>query len=168
MPDQLGIEFSKRSLGVHVAAHGDGHATAWGHACRPEWAGVRVATLALGTGVGCGFVESGRIWCGPKGEYPRINDMPTSFGKTYEELLGGINLTSEPTEEQKLVAIRALEDAVFAIRNLYFPDVLVVAGSVGLSEWMKPELSRLDLEQSPFGSDAGLYGAAALALYPPA
>jgi putative N-acetylmannosamine-6-phosphate epimerase len=167
MPDQVGIEFSEETLGLSTFAHGDGHATAWGHACRPEWAGSRVATLALGTGVGCGFVQNGRIWCGKHGEYPRINDLPTSFGKTYENLLGGINLTTEPSDEQKRIAIQALEDAVFAVRNLYFPDSLVIAGSVGLSNWIQPELGRLDLVASPFGTDAGLYGAAALALFPP-
>lgn len=29
MPDQIGIEFSERTLGVKTYAHGDGHATAW-------------------------------------------------------------------------------------------------------------------------------------------
>lgn len=167
MPDQVGIEFSERTLRFPTRAHGDGHATAWGHACRAEWAGLRVATLALGTGVGCGFVEDGRIWCGRQGEYPRINDLPTTLGQTYEDLLGGVHLTQEPSLDQVSVAIRALEDAVFAIRNLYFPDVVVIAGSVGLSGWMAPELKRLGLESSPFGTDAGLYGAAALALYLP-
>lgn len=167
MPDQIGIEFSEATLGVKTTAHGDGHATAWGHACLPQFAGRRVATLALGTGVGCGFVQDGRIWAGRKGEYPRINDLPTSNGKTYEDVLGGINLTREPTEDQKEIAVHALEESLFAIRNLYFPDDVVIAGSVGLSPWMKPHLERLGVFESPFGTDAGLYGAAALALYPP-
>jgi putative N-acetylmannosamine-6-phosphate epimerase/predicted NBD/HSP70 family sugar kinase len=167
MPDQIGIEFSERTLGVPSHAHGDGHATAWGHACLPQFAGLRVATLALGTGVGCGCVQEGRIWSGRRGEYPRINDLPTSDGRTFEEVLGGIYLQGEPTDDQKSSAIQALEDAVFAVRNLYFPDVLVIGGSVGLSDWIRPRLDELDLVPSPFGTDAGLYGAAALALYPP-
>lgn len=167
MPDQIGIEFSERTLGLPTFAHGDGHATAWGHACLPQFAGRRVATLALGTGVGCGFVQEGQIWSGRRGEYPRINDLPTSSGATYEDVLGGINLTREPSEDQMQVAIQALEDALSAVRNLYFPDDVVIAGSVGLSEWMRPHLERLETHASPFGTDAGLYGAAALALFPP-
>lgn len=165
MPDQIGIEFSERTLGLPTRAHGDGHATAWGHACLPQFAGRRVATLALGTGVGCGFVQDGQIWAGRRGEYPRINDLPTSNGRTYEDVLGGINLTREPSEEQKQIAIQALEDSLFAIQNLYFADDVVIAGSVGLSPWMRPHLARLGVHESPFGTDAGLYGAAALALF---
>ena len=167
MPDQIGIEFSERTLGVPTIAHGDGHATAWGHACLPQFAGLRTATLALGTGVGCGFVQEGKIWSGRRGEYPRINDLPTTNGKTYEEVLGGLYLQGKPSEEQQAIAIEALEDAVFAIRNVYFPDVLIVGGSVGLSDWIRPKLDELGLVPSPFGTDAGLNGAAALALYPP-
>lgn len=166
MPDQIGIEFSETTLGVPTFAHGDGHATAWGTACLPEFAGRRVATLALGTGVGCGFVESGRIWSGRRGEYPRINDLPTSSGRTYEDLLGGINLTREPSDAQKVSALAALDGAIQAIQDMYFPDRIVVAGSVGLSLWMHPHLDRLGVVPTPFSHDAGLYGAAALALYP--
>lgn len=165
MPDQIGIEFSETTLGLPTRAHGDGHATAWGHACLPQFAGRRVATLALGTGVGCGFVQDGQIWAGRRGEYPRINDLPTSSGRTYEDVLGGLHLTREPSEEQKQIAIQALEDSLFAIQNLYFPDDVVVAGSVGLSPWMRPHLSRLGVHESPFGTDAGLFGAAAVVLF---
>lgn len=168
MPDQIGIEFSEQTLGLPTFAHGDGHATAWGHACLPKFAGRRVATLALGTGVGCGFVQDSQIWMGHRGEYPRINDLPTSFGKTYEDLLGGINLTTEPSKDQKSIAVQALEDAIYILRNLYFADDILVGGSVGLSPWMQPHLDRLQVLASPFGTDAGLYGAAALALFPPA
>jgi N-acetylmannosamine-6-phosphate 2-epimerase/N-acetylmannosamine kinase len=166
MPDQIGIEFSEDTLGVPTYAHGDGHASAWGHACRPEFAGLRVATLALGTGVGCGFVQEGRIWAGRRGEYPRINDLPAPAGASYEGLLGGINLTREPTEGQKAQAILALEGALKALRDLYFPDAIVVCGSVGLSPWLAPHVERLGAIPSPFSADAGLFGAAALALFP--
>ncbi len=168
MPDHIGVVFSEETLGVKTHAFGDGHATAWAHACRPEYAGLRVATLALGTGVGCGFVEDGRIWAGRKGEYPRVNDLPTLVGKTYEELLGGIHLSPLPTDEQKEMAVLALEGAVRAVRDFYFPDVLVLAGSVGLCDWIRPHAQRLECDTSPFGHDAGLYGAAALSLFPPA
>ena len=166
MPDQIGIEFSEATLGVPTYAHGDGHATAWGHACLPRFAGRRVASLALGTGVGCGFVRDGHIWAGRRGEYPRINDLPGPKGRSYEDLLGGINLTSDPTEAQRADAVAALEGALKALQDLYFPDDLIVCGSVGLSPWLSPHLERLGASPSPFGPDAGLYGAAALALYP--
>lgn len=166
MPDHIGIVFNEETLGVPTHAFGDGHATAWGHACLPRFAGRRVATLALGTGVGAGYVQDGRIWAGRKGEYPRINDLPTAGGATYEDLLGGLHLTREPDEAQKARAVAALEGALEAVRHLYFPDDVVVAGSVGLSPWLAPHLERLGATPSPFGPDAGLHGAAALALFP--
>ena len=166
MPDHVGIVFDEENLGVPTFAFGDGHASAWGSANLSQYAGRRVATLALGTGVGCGFVREGRIWSGRRGEYPRINDLPAAGGGTYEALLGGQHLTRTPTDSQKADALKALEGAVEALRDLYFPDDLVVCGSVGLSDWLAPELARLGAVASPFGSDAGLYGAAALALFP--
>jgi predicted NBD/HSP70 family sugar kinase len=165
IPDHVGLEFSQRSLGIPTVAWGDGHATAWAHACLPQFAGRRVATLAIGTGVGCGFVQEGTIWAGRKGEYPRINDLPTKEGGSYEDLLGGIHLTATPNDEQRARAVLALEGAVSALHGLYFPDDLVLAGGVGLSDWLAPEIARLGAVPSPLGHDAGLYGAAALALY---
>lgn len=166
MKDHVGIVFSEETLGVPTYAHGDGHATAWAHGCRPEFAGRRVATLAIGTGLGAGFVQDGRIWAGHRGEYPRINDLPAKGGHSYEDLLGGIHLTQEPTEEQRQAAVAALEGALEAVHGLYFPDDVVIAGSVGLSPWLAPHVERLGAVPSPFGHDAGLYGAAALALFP--
>ncbi len=166
MPDHAGIVFDEENLGVPTFAFGDGHASAWGSANLPQYAGRRVATLALGTGVGCGFVQRGRIWSGARGEYPRVNDLPTAGGETYEALLGGLHLTKTPTDEQKANALKALEGAVGTLRDLYFPDDVVVCGSVGLSDWLAPGLARLGVAASPFGADAGLYGAAALALFP--
>ncbi len=166
MADQIGIVFSEETLGVPTFPHGDGHASAWGHANLPQFAGRRVATLALGTGVGCGFVQLGKLWAGRRGEYPRVNDLPAPGDETFEGLLGGLHLTKDPTVEQRERATSALAAAVEAVRGLYFPDDLVICGSVGLSDWMAPELERLGLIPSPFGHDAGLYGAAALALFP--
>lgn len=161
IPDHVGTRFDTVGFALN-----DGLATAWGHACHPDYAGRRVATLALGTGVGCGFVADGRIWMGPRGEYPRINDLPVGAA-TFEELLGGASLTPRPTDGQKADALRALEGAVEVIRSTMFPDDIVVCGSVGLSSWMHRHLSELGLKVSPFGADAGLFGAAALVLYPP-
>ncbi|MEZ0327750.1 MAG: putative N-acetylmannosamine-6-phosphate 2-epimerase [Fimbriimonas sp.] len=166
MPDHIGIRFDEATLGVPAHAHGDGHATAWAHACLPTFAGKRVASLALGTGVGCGFVQENRIWSGRRGEYPRINDLPAPAGSTYEDLLGGIHLTRLPTAEQKEKAVKALQGAITALRDFYFPDEIIIAGSVGLSEWLAPHLEEHGAKPSPFGADAGLYGAAALALFP--
>jgi putative N-acetylmannosamine-6-phosphate epimerase/predicted NBD/HSP70 family sugar kinase len=166
MKDHTGIVFNETTLGVPTFAFGDGHATAWGHACRPEFAGLRVASLALGTGVGCGFVQKGKIWCGRRGEYPRINDLPASGGKSYEELLGGIHISAQPTEEAKEDAVAALRGAMTALRDLYFPDEIIVGGAVGLSDWLAPHVHELGGKLSPFGREAGIYGAAALALYP--
>lgn len=165
MPDHIGIIFDEATLGVKTYAHGDGHAAAWGHACLPEFAGRRVATLALGTGVGCGFVRDGKIWAGRRGEYPRINDLPGPEGNTYEGLLGGINLSLTPTADQQRMAKLALDGALYALRNLYFPDDLIISGSVGLCEWMRAEVERQQAIRTPFRGDAGLYGAAALALF---
>ena len=167
MPNHVGIRFSENTLGKPTFAHGDGHATAWAHACLPQFAGKRVATLALGTGVGCGFVQKGHIWSGRRGEYPRVNDLPAPGGKSYEDLLGGKNLTSSPSDEAIQNAVTALQGAIQALTDLYFPDDIVIAGSVGLCDWLAPEVDRLGLKRSPFGTDAGLYGAAALALFPP-
>jgi N-acetylmannosamine-6-phosphate 2-epimerase/N-acetylmannosamine kinase len=167
MPDHVGTVWTSHTLGVPVVAHGDGHATAWGHACMPAFAGKRVATLAIGTGVGCGFVEDGRIWSGRRGEYPRINDLPTAEGRTYEELLGGVSISSTPSPEQQELGVKALEGAVKALRELYFPDAIVIAGGVGTSPWLAPHVARVGAELTPFGHDAGLHGAAALALFVP-
>ncbi len=166
MPDHVGICFNQETLGVPTYAFGDGHATAWGHACLPAFAGRRVVTLALGTGVGCGFVREGKIWAGRRGEYPRVNDLPAAGGQTYEGLLGGMHLTKEPTEAQMAQALIALKGAVQAIKDLYFPDDILIAGSVGLSPWLAPHVAEVGAITSPLDHEAGIYGAAALALYP--
>jgi putative N-acetylmannosamine-6-phosphate epimerase len=166
MHDHIGIVFDERSLGVPVNAFGDGHASAWAHANLPEFAGKRVATLAIGTGVGCGFVQNGKIWAGRRGEYPRINDLHSASGEPYEKLMGGMFVTKDPSDEQKEVAKSALHGAAAALNGLYFPDNLVICGSVGMSDWMAPELQIINATPSPFGAHAGLYGAAALALFP--
>ncbi len=166
MHDHVGIRFSQETLGIPVHAFGDGHASAWAHANLSQFAGKRVATLALGTGVGCGFVQKGKIWAGPNGEYPRVNDLPTASGETYETRMGGLFITKDPTDEQRQTAKESLEGAIAALRGLYFPDEIVICGSVGMSEWMATELSAAGVLPSPFGNQAGLYGAAALALFP--
>ncbi len=166
IPDHVGSIFSEQVLGVPTLALNDGLASAWGHACLPQFAGKRVATLALGTGVGCGFVAEGSILMGPRGEYPRINDLPGPGGQTYEQMLGGAALSPDPTPSQMATALQAFLQAGILLQEMYFPDQIVVCGAVGLSEWLSPYLRSSGLSASPFGLDAGIFGAAALVLFP--
>jgi N-acetylmannosamine-6-phosphate 2-epimerase / N-acetylmannosamine kinase len=159
LPNHEGTEFSERTLGLPTVALNDGLATAWGHACHPIGAGKRVATLALGTGVGFGIVDRGRLWMSPEGEPPHLNDQPWAGGGTIEEALGGDGLGEA---RDRGAALEAARQAVRTVRTLFFPDEIVVCGGVGLSDWLD-----LGLPKSPFGPDAGLFGAAALALWPP-
>jgi putative N-acetylmannosamine-6-phosphate epimerase len=162
IPDHVGTRFRDQLSGFDITALNDGLATAWGHACHPEYAGKRVATLALGTGVGCGLVDRGRIVAGKGGDYPRLNDLPTPDGRSFEDLLGGAALTSNPSQQQQADAILAGRIAADMIQKLFHPDAIVLCGGVGLSPWLD-----LGLPRSPFGADAGLYGAAALLAFPP-
>ncbi len=165
IPDHVGSVFSEATLGVPTMALNDGLATAWGHSCLPEYAGKRVATLALGTGVGCGFVSEGKILMGSRGEYPRLNDLPGPDGATFEQLLGGAALTPNPTLDQIAMALKGFLQAAIVLQEMYYPDQIVACGAVGLSDWLRPYLQSPGLSASPFGLDAGLCGAAALVLF---
>lgn len=162
IPDHEGTDFRADLPRVRLTALNDGLATAWGHACLPEFAGLRVATLALGTGVGCGIVDRGEILMGPQGEYPRLNDIVLKGGATFEDLLGGAALTPNPSARDIAQANEAAKSAVELITNLYYPDVIVVCGGVGLSNWLE-----IDAVRSPLGAQSGIWGAAALRLCPP-
>ncbi|MDR3687963.1 MAG: putative N-acetylmannosamine-6-phosphate 2-epimerase [Fimbriimonas sp.] len=166
IPDHVGSIFSEKTLGVPTVALNDGLASAWGHANLPKYAGKRVATLAIGTGVGCGFVAEGRILMGPRGEYPRLNDMPGPGGSSFESMLGGAALSPNPSATQKATALQAFIQAGIVLQEMYFPDQIVVCGAVGLSDWLAPYLTSPGLSPSPFGMDAGIYGAASLVLHP--
>ena len=163
IPGHVGSEFSQNTLGIPTFAINDGLATAWGHACLPQFAGKRVATLALGTGVGFGMVDRGRIYMGAHGEPSHLNDQFTPGAKTIEEILGGASLGNEVTSDEKALATEAAKQALATVRSLFHPEEIVVCGGVGLADWLD-----LGVPKSPFGPDAGLYGAAALALFPPA
>ncbi|HEY3780385.1 MAG TPA: putative N-acetylmannosamine-6-phosphate 2-epimerase [Fimbriimonadaceae bacterium] len=178
MPENVGTDFSV--LGSFIAAQepkvvalDDGHATAWAHACHPDYAGKNIAVLTIGTGVGFGFVKEGRIEQGPGGEYTRINDSLAPNGETYEELLGGLFLTPHPSEEQKKMANQAIGEVFRLVTTFLFPDLILVSGTVGMQSWLNLELQPKEgfpvtpIIRSPFGADAGIFGAAAVALYPP-
>lgn len=162
IPDHVGRKLT--DLEVQAIAINDGLATAWGHACLADFAGKRVATLTLGTGVGCGFVSKGHIEMGRHGEYPRINDLRLAEGHTLEDYLGGAALTAGKSQPEW--ALGAAKIALEAVQTLYYPDVVVLSGGVGLSPLLKPLMNER-VVTSPFGEDAGLYGAAAMALFPP-
>lgn len=165
IPEHEGSEFSERTLGVPTVALNDGLATALGHSKHPMFAGDSVFTLALGTGVGGGFVKDGKILLGPNGDYPRINDLPMPGGKSVEELLGGAALSPNPTSEQQDKAIQAFQSISRAVKELFYPKFIVVCGGVGLADWMRNEIDRQRCHVTPYGSDAGLYGAYYLANY---
>lgn len=177
IPGHQGSIFNADTTGVPCLALNDGLATAWGHACHPNFAGNRVLTLALGTGVGAGYVHEGRIVAGRRGEYPRLNDLVLAGGGTIEDALGGASLADDlevddhgnkvPRPAARELAIEAFRLAHRTAVELYYPDVVVVGGSVGLSNWMRPELERVGAVPSPYGEEAGMIGAACLALYRP-
>ncbi len=171
IPDHVGTNFKQEIEAEEVFALNDGHATAWAHGLHREMAGQRVATLALGTGVGFGLVDRGRIFMGPRGEHARINDTPTRGGGIFDDLLGGAAVTATPSPSQIAQAQEAAEDAIRLIHTLFYPDVIVLAGGVGLQPWM--DIPRLQaaapgtqVRKTPYGPDAGLVGAGFLALYP--
>ncbi len=155
--------------GNEVFALNDGLATAWGHACHPCRVGSRTCTLALGTGVGMGVADGIRIETDSRGDYPRLNDQVTSTGASFEDLLGGLNLSMSPSSlSDRELARLALREAVAYLRRMIFPDHIVVCGGVGLLDWLRPAVLELGAAPSELGEHAGLIGAAYLALNPPA
>jgi putative N-acetylmannosamine-6-phosphate epimerase len=170
IPDYVGQSFILD--GTEVVALNDGLATAWGHARWPGSAGRRVATLALGTGVGAGVADGFDVQMHPSGDYPRLNDLPFGEGElTVEDVLGGLNLGRNPSPQQQARAIQAAHRALQALA-ITLPEKVVVCGGVGRQSWLQSGLQALSpttpLMASPFGEDAGLVGAGMLAMWPPA
>ncbi|MBL8064881.1 MAG: putative N-acetylmannosamine-6-phosphate 2-epimerase [Chthonomonadaceae bacterium] len=171
IPDNDGFRALNETYGLQVRALNDGLATAWGHACHGQFADKTVLTLCFGTGVGAGVSAHGRLMTDVRGNYPRVNDLLLAASHmTIEQILGGealsaSNLTGEQLNE-------AIANATKAVYDLFLPEVIVLAGSVGLRpgavEASDNLLSGLcPVVPSPFGENAGLHGAAALALSPP-
>ncbi len=186
IPNHVGACF--RDLGLPAIALNDGLASAWGHACLPEFAGRRVATLAVGTGVGCGLVDGGELLVGQAGQAAKLNDLRANGEDSFEDLLGGVSWNANPTKEQKRSALQAAVRAVRTVQAMWMPEAIVLCGGVALADWFAVSSEMLgssgksdessdvgwkaswvwpEIVNSPFGADAGLYGAAALALYPP-
>lgn len=168
IPEYLGTQFAFD--GVETLALNDGLATAWGHFCRPETYASKVASLALGTGVGAGYVLEGQVLMGHRGSYPRWNDLPLPSGRTVEDVLGGLSLTREPSAEQKNEAETAARLVIASMDKIWMPEKIVITGGVGLSPWLSKRLTNFPPEinaRMVFGpEEAGLEGAAALAIHP--
>ncbi|MBX3097115.1 MAG: putative N-acetylmannosamine-6-phosphate 2-epimerase [Fimbriimonadaceae bacterium] len=156
-------------ISVPSIALNDGLATAWGHAGTSIAAAKRVFTLAIGTGVGGGLIAHGRIQMGQRGEYPRINDIRIR-GERAEDLLGGHSLAGNPPHDVRLWYDDFCE-LLGQIKGLYAPQFVILCGGVTRADWFADaclwQRHPIPIADSPFGADAGLHGAAALALWPP-
>lgn len=168
IPDYVGRSFLID--GLKVFALNDGLATAWGHALHPDWCGQRVATLALGSGVGSGVASVCGIDTDADGNYPRWNDLIVTGHQTVEDILGGLQL--EALGEQGRTAALEVARKLFEVLDNLFVDRIVVCGGVGLSPWFVEDLpqvcGRTPVDTSPYQENAGLIGAGWLALKPPA
>lgn len=167
--DYVGGDFNFE--GVETRALNDGLAHAWGHACLPQYAGRRLAVLAFGTGVGAGFVDQGRLLM-RGGWASSFNDLSMGGGETVEDVLGGLALSDGRNPAARERAIDAAKRVIEAADLLWMPDIIVIAGGVGLSDWMREALAGLEtrhaaVEFTPLEENGGLHGAAALAVRPP-
>ncbi len=164
IPEHEGTVFSEETLGVPTVAANDGIASAWAHACLPRYAGRRVATIAMGTGIGFGIVDGQRPVLGSGGRQPRVNDLRTSNGQSFEDVLGGLSLGQSPTGDQISAFHRALRELAYSVELVFHPDVVVACGGLLDAPWWRPE--DMGWEASPLRDGAGLAGAAAMALTP--
>lgn len=148
IPDNLGRRYAV--AGMDVRAINDGLASAWAH----MHLGRRVLTVAIGTGLGAGFVVDGRLDTDPVGGYPRLNEVFSQGGATFERELCGPDASP-----------RRLGELAKVCQGLFRPDTVVLCGSRGLDpEYLAQWPGAVP---SPFGQDAALRGAASLFQAPP-
>jgi putative N-acetylmannosamine-6-phosphate epimerase len=152
IPDNLGRRYAWP--GVTTRALNDGLASAWAHAHLPGLAGARVLTVAVGTGLGAGLVADHRLDIGAGGAYPRLNEAMSSDGRAFEARLCG----PEPD-------LSAAPELAALCAGVFRPDAVVLCGGRGASAAFAERWPGATV--SPFGQDAGLHGAAALAARPP-
>ncbi len=168
IPDYLNKSFD--IPGLEIMAINDGLATAWGHALHPSMVGKKIATLALGTGVGAGIAHISHLDTDLRGNYPRWNDLQYNGSETIEEKLGGLALTTTPSQIDQFEAIQVAQYLI-EIFNSLFVDEIVLAGGISHSPWFQSSIpqfkSRIPISLSPYGENAGLFGAALLAKFPP-
>lgn len=168
--DYVGGDFAFE--GVRVRAINDGLAHAWGHACLPEYAGKRLAVLTFGSGVGAGLVDQGRLIV-RNGWASSFNDLTFQGDETIEDVLGGLALSDGRDAAAQERAVAAARRVIEAADLLWMPEMIVIGGGVGLSDWMQDGLASVKtrharVESTPLGENSGLWGAAMLASRPPA
>ncbi len=165
--------FSSETIGAPTVSLNRALAAAWAHACLPDFAGRQVATLLVGKSVSCGLCTQQSLILGTMGQYPRLDELPTSTGQTFEELLEGVSTAARPSEEQKARANLAIREAIRVLAGIWLPEVVVLSGPVGSADWVEVDLAyrkgwpQFRVLRSPLGGQAALHGAAALALFPP-
>ncbi|MBS1716921.1 MAG: putative N-acetylmannosamine-6-phosphate 2-epimerase [Armatimonadetes bacterium] len=164
--DHQGTRFCQEEIGAKCLALNDGLASAWGVSRHPQYQGRRIAVIAMGSGVGFGYVNEGKLGMGSRGEYPRLNDLYLPNGETVEQAMGGLNVDWESPESRLEIEV-ALNYCAKAIRELLFPEKIVVCGGAASRPEMTPIFAKLGIERSPYGEDTGLWGAAMLAYSPP-
>ncbi len=169
IPGHTGLEFSEAVFGVPTYAINDGLAAALAHAYVPEFRGLAVFSLAIGTGLGCGMVVGGKLVTNAKGDYPRWNEQPCTLNgetRTYEQWLGGAHWPKVCSAEEIELRRKAFAMLTSKILKIHQPDVIVVSGSVGLS----PELGLIPADNKRIAptplEDPALLGAAWLARLP--
>ena len=168
IPNNLGFSELVSRADIWVRAINDGLASAWGHACHPQFYGKSTFTLALGTGVGAGFVHHGQLLVNKSGDYLHVNDLLLEGGRTVEETIGGLSLSESVSDPSRRLLPSNIDKVVKVVKGLYQPELVIICGSVGVDHAVADAFRNdADVVTSPFGADAGLYGAAALALFPP-
>ncbi len=163
----LGAELSRR-LGVEVVVDNDVNMAAVAEATALAGEGIRyLVFLAIGTGVGLGIVDDGRLVRGAHGEAGEIGFLPVSHvGElTVEDYAGGaaisrrygavagtaasgrevLDLADHGEEHAIGIAaeqVAAVALAAIAVRYVLDPEVVVIGGGIGLRPGFLAQLER--------------------------